>query len=241
MSDMLNAEKLLGKIVQEVVGKKGGKKKGRKRKSSSLTDQLTSGAGLMTIIGLGVGAFEILKSQNQSRMPTGGTVPGPFSPSPSPQYSSTPPQPATPPPIPGSGRQQAAPVPPSAAKSVPSQAVSGDLSHEELASRMIKVMIAAAHADGTMDEAEEKAVLDRLRDAGLSQEEKMFLIEALHQPQTIAALTKGITDPGVSKTMYMLAVATIDIDTEAERVWLDQLADQLGLSAELQQFIDEQD
>ena len=37
---------------------------------------------------------------------------------------------------------------------------------------MIRVMIAAAHADGVLDADEEKAILDRLRGAELTDEEK---------------------------------------------------------------------
>lgn len=101
-------------------------------------------------------------------------------------------------------------------------------------------MVAAAHADGTMDTAEERAVLDKMRGADLSQEEKLFLLNELHQPRSLEELTAGITDPSVAKTMYMLAVATIAIDTESERAWLNELAGLLGISKEIQAFIEEQ-
>ena len=110
----------------------------------------------------------------------------------------------------------------------------------ELAVRMIQVMVAAAHADGAMDAEEERAVLDKLRGADLNQEEKMFLLGELHQPKSLEALTAGISDPSVAKTMYMLAVAAIEIDSEAERAWLNELARQLGVSREIQAFIEEQ-
>ena len=105
---------------------------------------------------------------------------------------------------------------------------------------MIQVMVAAAHADGAMDAEEERAVLDKLRGADLNQEEKMFLLGELHQPKSLEALTAGISDPSVAKTMYMLAVAAIEIDSEAERAWLNKLARQLGVSREIQAFIEEQ-
>ncbi len=101
-------------------------------------------------------------------------------------------------------------------------------------------MVAAAHADGVMDAEEERAVLDKLRGADLSQVERMFLLDELHRPQSVDQLTEGISDPGLAKNMYLLAVATVNIDTESERVWLDRLAAGLGLSKELQTFIEEQ-
>ncbi|EKD39172.1 MAG: hypothetical protein ACD_75C00488G0006, partial [uncultured bacterium] len=111
---------------------------------------------------------------------------------------------------------------------------------EELAIRLIQVMIAAAHADGSLDAAEEQAILERAGKAGLSREERMFLLDELHKPKTIADLTVGMGDPAVAKTMYMLAAGTIAIDTETERLWLDQLAAGLGLSKAMQSFIEEQ-
>jgi len=118
--------------------------------------------------------------------------------------------------------------------------VSGDPGSDELARRMIQVMIAAACADGAMDEQEEKAILDKLRDIELSQEEKMFMLEELHHPKDIATLTAGISQPSVAKAMYMLAVSAVAIDTEKERSWLDELARSLGLSPAIQKFIEDQ-
>ena len=216
---MFNAEKLLGKIVQETLtGGGSGSKKG-----GGLFDSLTSGAGLMTAIGLGVGAFEILKEQKE-KAPSGAP-------------SHSPP----PPPTPSGGNQ--APPPPPAPPHPPAQLGERGaeaLSGQDLALRMIQVMIGAAHADGVLDESEEKAILDRLKAADLDSEEKMFLVSELHRPKDLAELTAGIDDPGAAKTMYMLAVATIEVDTDAERAWLDELGDRLRLSSEIRSFLEEQ-
>ena len=238
---MFNAEKLLGKVLHEVIGTGHHKKKHK----SSLLGSLSSGAGLMTVIGLGVGAMEILKDK-QRQSSAGGYPPQthqqpPQQPppqpnaqpkwsAPAPNWSSTPAQPPPPPPpqMPSSTA-----VPPPAAAIVQGNT-------EEIAIRLIQVMIAAAHADGTLDSAEEQAILERAGKAGLSQEERLFLLDELHKPKSIAELTAGITDPSVGRTMYILAASTIAIDTEAERQWLDQLAAALGLSKAVQSFIEEQ-
>ena len=247
---MFDAEKLLGKIVGEVMGSGG--------KSSKLSSSLGSGSGLMTMIGLGVGAYEILKQKGQQGAPgpmgqapppPGGGAYGAGSPPPPPPGAGM--APPFPPPMPGTAPTPPPPaavnwsVPPTPAPSppatAPTAAPSGAaLSGSALAVRLIQVMAAAAHADGAMDADEERAVLDKLRGAELSQEEKMFLLGELHQPKSIDALVQGITDPGVARTMYMLALATIDIDTEAERAWLDTLASRLGISAEMKAFLEEQ-
>jgi uncharacterized membrane protein YebE (DUF533 family) len=225
---MFNAEKLLGKIINETIGGSGGKSE---RSGNGLLDSLTSGAGLMTAIGLGVGAFEILKEQQKTgASPAAGTT----MPPPAPGQSSAPPPPV-PPPV---GQSQASPPPP------PSQGAVDDsvpkLDSEEIALRMIQVMIGAAHADGVLDDEEERAILDRLRGADLNNEEKVFLLDELHQPKTVAQLTAGITDPSTAGVMYMIAVSAVKVDTEAERAWLDSLGSALGLDRETMASIEEQ-
>lgn len=215
---MFNAEKLLEKIVKETLG--GGKKGG------GLLDSFSSGAGLMTIIGLGAGAFEILKDQKEQKSSESIAAPAPPAIPSGSQATGAPP----PPPLPGA--TQAPPVPSAGGQ----EETEGD----DLALRLIQVMIAAAHADGTLDESEEKAILDRLRGAELNSEEKTFLLDELHQPKPLTELTHGIDDPSVAKTMYMLAVATIKVDTETERNWLNELADQLVITPEVRSLIEEQ-
>lgn len=101
-------------------------------------------------------------------------------------------------------------------------------------------MVAAAHADGTLDAEEEKAILDRLRSVTLSQEEKMFLLEELHHPRPIAELTEGLGgDPRLARTMYAVALSAIVVDTDSERQWLNELGSALGLSPEIRSFIEE--
>lgn len=240
---MFNPEKLLGKIVGEVVSTNGSwSKKGKKKKgSSSLLGGLASGGGLMTLIGLGVGAYEILKQQGQQAR--AGGMPPPAPPGAGPMGGPPPPPAAAaPPPPPSTG---SAPLSPPAAPAVgmpaaPVASVPPGLDSAALAVRMLQAMVAAAHADGVMDEAEERAVLDRLRGADLDQEEKFFLLDQLHRPKTIEELAAGITDFAVARTMYLLAATAVAIDTEAERAWFDRLARQLGLSREVQVFLEEQ-
>lgn len=221
---MFDAEKLLGKVLQEVMGSS----KSHKKKKGSLLPGLTSGAGLMTAIGLGIGAYEILKEKKAP--PTPGPAYGapPPPPSAAPNWGNPAPSPpAAPPPIP-----MPVSAPPPAAEVSPSA--------QDLALRLIRVMIAAAHADGTLDEEEEKVILARLKTVELSSEERLFFLDELHQPKSIDELTAGITDPTIAKTLYMVAVTAIAIDSPGERAWLDQLAAALSLSKAVQQFIEEE-
>jgi len=229
---MFDAERLLGKLINETIGRST-TTGGIASSGGGIMDALTSSGGLMTAIGLGVGAFEILKDQKEKSAAAQSAPPPP---------PGTPGAAPTPPPPPGSNNTAPPPPPPGAASTppVPGRQSAAGQPVQDLALRMIRVMIAAAHADGILDAAEEKAILDKMRGAELSAEEKMFLLDELHHPKTIAELTEGITDPATAKTMYMLAIAAIEIDTEEERTWLNELGTSLSLSSEIMRFIEDQ-
>lgn len=226
---MFNAEQMLGKMLSGALG--SGMSSGRHGLGSSLTSQLASGAGLMTVIGLGVGAYEILKGQNSATPP-----PPPLPPAPSPAGTSLPPAP----PIPGQ-------VPAVPAPALPRQVTSFEtcdrppveLDGPALAFRMIQAMIAAAHADGRLDAEEEGKILEKLQKQGMNREEKQVLLRELHAPRPIEELVAGITDPAAAQMMYSVASLAIEIDTEAERQWLDQLARALQISPNMQRFLED--
>lgn len=235
---MIDAEKLLGKVLQGAVKggsyKKKGKKKYKKKKKSDdlmggLLGGLTSGKGLVTAIGLGIGAYEILKNKSPQAQPQVGGA------SPSPAVPHTPTSVVTPPPLPSGG----SPTAPPAVSNMESSAENNQESAEQvLAVRLIQTMVAAAHADGMLDEEEEQQILEKLQEEGLSTEEKQFLLSQLHNPLTIQELSAGISDPATAQIMYGLAVSTIIIDTPEERAWLDQLAASLGISENIAKFIE---
>lgn len=236
---MFNAEQLLGKMMAGMVGSGSdyGYKKHKKHKSgdmiSSLTSTLMSGKGLMTAIGLGVGAYEILKSSQG----TGAAV------------SSAPPQPvASPPPINQGGVSSSPgvtvappPLPGGSASSRQDEGSAPGVHDDELALRLIQVMIAAAHADGVMDSEEEGKILERLQGQGISREEKQFVLAEMHEPKPIEYLAAGIKDQRVAQTMYSLAVSAVVVDTAQERAWLDQLGTALSVSEGMRRFIEGQD
>lgn len=225
---MINPEKLLGQLVGGMLGTQGKK---RKKGGNNLLGSLSSGAGLMTAIGLAVGAYEVLKDKTAGGMAMPGTPP-PFPPSG---------QTASPPPPPIPPAQQPEAVPPGTPATVPGAAAGAvELSEADLARRMIQIMAAAANADGLMDEREEQAILDRLREIDISQEDRLYLLDELHHPKDVAELVAGVSNPATAKAMYMLAFAAIEVDTDAERQWLDQLARGLKLSPAVQKFIEEQ-
>ncbi len=234
---MFNAEQMLGKMLAGALN--SGAHSRKQGLGASLVSQLTSGVGLMTVIGLGVGAFEILKEQNGKPVYT-PQAPPPISPS---AASVPPPLPSSeaqgPPPIPTQPLISSGDMPQISTSSLQQKNSSARLDGSSLAMKMIRTMIAAANADGKIDAVEEAKILEKFREQDLSREEKQVLLQELHNPKGIDELTSGIDDTNVAQTMYSIAALAITIDTDAERQWMDRLAQSLNISPAMQRFLED--
>ncbi len=132
-----------------------------------------------------------------------------------------------PPPPPGSGT----PPPP------PPPAASPDQDRQAL--HLLRVMIAAANADGAIDAAEREAILGNARDAGLDAADVAALDAEFAAPLSLPQLLAR-TPPALREEAYVAALVGITADTEAETRFLAELADGLGLDAAARQRIREQ-
>lgn len=93
---------------------------------------------------------------------------------------------------------------------------------------VIRSMIAAAAADGLIDGNEREAILGRARAAGLDPDDLAALRSELAQPLSMPELLAQ-TPPQLAREVYAAALITISVDTEAERRWLQRLAEGLKL------------
>ena len=78
-------------------------------------------------------------------------------------------------------------------------------------------MIAAAHADGTLDDDERTRIFKQLENLGLSQEEHDFMERELHAPWNAAALAASASSPDVARQVYADSLLAIEVDTPEER------------------------
>ncbi|MEH7827546.1 DUF533 domain-containing protein [Gemmobacter denitrificans] len=99
---------------------------------------------------------------------------------------------------------------------------------EENARLMIRAMIQAAKADGTIDAAERETILSHLKDA--SDEEIAFVQAELDGPMDLAGLANGVADSAKGQ-VYAASLMVISVDTDAERSYLAGLARALGLDS----------
>jgi uncharacterized membrane protein YebE (DUF533 family) len=202
----MHIEQLLGAVLKGAVGGKKKKHRGAMRFLGGGRGSFLNASTLITAAGVAWGLYESMQSSAVSTSGQGwgaGTAPAAASPPPLPTQGS-----ATPPPLPIS------PADPQ----VPAEIV-----------RVIRLTVSAARADGTLSPAEEAAILQHARRVGAEP-----IVQAeLQQPTPLAALLQG-TDPAVRDDLYTLAFAIVRADESvsgAERIYLAQLAHQLGIDA----------
>jgi uncharacterized membrane protein YebE (DUF533 family) len=94
--------------------------------------------------------------------------------------------------------------------------------------RIVRLAISAAYADGSVSDAERAAILDQAKTAGVSD-----IVDAeMQQPRPLAEVAAGVSDAAQRATMYVLAYSMVRGDEQpsgAERIYLAQLANLLGL------------
>ena len=94
--------------------------------------------------------------------------------------------------------------------------------------RIVRLAISAAYADGSVSDTERAAILDQAKTAGVGE-----IVEGeMQQPRPLAEIVSGVSDAAQRATMYVLAYSMVRGDeqpTGAERIYLAQLANLLGL------------
>ncbi len=203
---MFNAEKLLGGMLKQSMGFKG----------MGFGNKAQIGMGL---IGVAFAAVEHFMNNPQGQAASGSNMPMD-----SYTGAGTPP-----PPPPGkmaaafSNKPTAAPPPPPLAR--PMAASNG----EQDAILLIRAMIASAAADGYIDEKERQNIISRLGSVDLSDEELDFFRKELSSPCSIDEIAEQVNSPELAKEVYTVSLMSIEMDTEEEKRYLNNLAERLGL------------
>ena len=201
---MFNPEKLLGGLIRSSArGSRGG------------LGGLLSGGVALGALGVAMEAVEHYMNKPSSTA-TPPPVPGDRS---SPSGINSGPAPPPPPPPKSSGPGPVPPPPPAASQPIES-------SESVL---LIRAMIAAANADGVIDQTERNNILERLQSVELSPEEHAFIAKELLVPVEMEAIVTGVTTPALAEQVYTVSLMAIDVDTDQERRYLAALADRLNL------------
>ena len=104
---------------------------------------------------------------------------------------------------------------------------------QRLARVTLKAMIYAAKADGQIDSEEKARLFDRLGQVDLNVDERNFLFDELARPMDTDGLIREATTPAIAAQIYAASLLAIDPDQPAEKAYLRDLAQRMGLAPEV--------
>jgi uncharacterized membrane protein YebE (DUF533 family) len=102
----------------------------------------------------------------------------------------------------------------------------------------VRAMVAAAAADGHLDQAERARIVQGLIQAGIDAEATHWLDREMAAPLDVEELAAGVNTPEKAAQVYTAARLAIDPDTLQEREFLRELAVALDLDEALKAQID---
>jgi uncharacterized membrane protein YebE (DUF533 family) len=102
---------------------------------------------------------------------------------------------------------------------------------ESVASVIVKGMINAAKADGQIDEREAERIASSLCKNGGAAATREELINELRKPMDTDGLIRAVPNQQVAAEVYAASLLAVELDTEAERRYLEELARRLRLDA----------
>ena len=98
-----------------------------------------------------------------------------------------------------------------------------------LGTGVLVAMIAAAKADGEVDQTESQKIFGQMEQAGLTSEEKAFLLGELSKPVSVEDVAKYATSPEIAAQLYTASAIIVDNVNEKERAYLAALAKRLDV------------
>jgi uncharacterized membrane protein YebE (DUF533 family) len=126
------------------------------------------------------------------------------------------------------GASQGTPPPPLPGGGSPAAASPTTTPPEVL--RIVRLAVSAARADGVLSAQERALIVEHARRAGVAGEAE----REIERPHPLAEIVRGVSDEAARHDLYRLAFTIVRADetvTGSERIYLAQLAHQLGLDA----------
>lgn len=105
---------------------------------------------------------------------------------------------------------------------------------------LMRAMIAAAYADGHIDENERQTIFNQVENLDLSLQEKATLFDELRQPLTLSQLVEQVPNAQTGIEVYAASASAIDLAQPASTQYLQALSNQLCIPHELVSHIHQQ-
>lgn len=115
------------------------------------------------------------------------------------------------------------------AQAVAAQPPMDQLASDDTALLLVRAMVAAAKADGQIDQQEIARITGKLEEIGADEESRRFVAEELRRPLDLDAIVRAVPSPEVAVEVYAASLLAIEVDTPAERAYLQTLAGRLNL------------
>jgi len=200
---------ILSLFLEGALGRSGRKRARKAARFVSGNKGLISASSLLAVAGVAWGIYDSMKSA--AGTPTSAAPQG-WSPHPVAVQG-----------VMGSAGSSAPVVPP-----IPNASDAPPVPPEVLC--LVRLTISAARADGDLSAAERTLILEHARKAGVEADVE----RELDQPRPLSEIVRGISDEQARRDLYTLAFSIVRADESvsgAERIYLAQLAHQLGLDA----------
>jgi uncharacterized membrane protein YebE (DUF533 family) len=111
---------------------------------------------------------------------------------------------------------------------------------EEHSHAILRALIAAAKADGRIDDAEKQMISTEIGRHTDDPQLQQWLDDEVAKPLDANEVAQSATDPGMASEMYLASVMLVDDQQDAERNYLDELAAALQIEPELQLHLEQQ-
>ncbi|MFJ3448268.1 tellurite resistance TerB family protein [Pseudomonas sichuanensis] len=105
---------------------------------------------------------------------------------------------------------------------------------------ILRALIAAAKADGRIDEQEEQLIYAEIKRQTSDPQLQQWLDEEVSRPLDAVQVAQSARDPAMAAEMYLASVMLMDDQQDAERAYLDELASALQLDPTLQLHLEQQ-
>ena len=105
---------------------------------------------------------------------------------------------------------------------------------------LIRAMVGAAKADGTIDATEQQRLFSEVERLGLDSAAKAYVFDLLTKPTDLEGIASAVATQEQGAELYLASRLAINPDQPAERAYLDALASRLNLPAELRAHLDQQ-
>jgi uncharacterized membrane protein YebE (DUF533 family) len=120
----------------------------------------------------------------------------------------------------------------------PHQDVTPEFDANTTATLMLRAMVAASYADGEMDASEKANIVGQLHALGVDEAQQAFIDGLLNNPVNVATLTNQISNDETKAQVYLAACQAINVDTDEEVEFLNELASGFGFDKKLKAHLD---